>query len=83
VETSLRLERQRLDAQVQIGQQATDEITRKQAKIVLDAVAIWGELAKKRSDEELQSWYEANVGTGPVPQSRNAAQQASVNGSPI
>jgi hypothetical protein len=80
--TRLALERQRLDAQVKIGQRATDEIAKKQTKIVLDAVALWGELAKSRSDEELQRWMDANVATGPVPTARSSAQQ-STNGSHI
>jgi hypothetical protein len=81
-DTRLALERQRLDAQVRIGQQATDEIAKKQTRIVLDAVALWGELAKRRSDEELQRWMDLNAHPGHVPVSRNGAQQPA-NGSPI
>jgi hypothetical protein len=80
--TRLALEQQRLDAQIHIGQQATDEIARKQTRIVLDAVALWGELAKRRSDEELQRWMDVNAPATPVPIARNGTQQPT-NGSHI
>ncbi|WP_328645146.1 DUF4407 domain-containing protein [Amycolatopsis sp. NBC_00348] len=55
-------EREQLELQTEAGRTATEELVRQQTQIALKAIGVWAELAKLRSDEELDRWYRANVG---------------------
>ncbi len=66
----LELERMQFDGQIEVGRRATAAIVERQSKIALDAVAVWGNLAQLRADEELNRWYRANVDADLTPHSR-------------
>ncbi|GAA2962475.1 DUF4407 domain-containing protein [Actinokineospora diospyrosa] len=70
------LAQQRVDAQLEVGKRATDELVARQTDIALRSVTVWAELAMLRTDEQLQEWYQRNVThlngfgpTGPRPSS--------------
>jgi hypothetical protein len=44
-----------------------DALVERQTKITMNAVAVWGDLAARRADEELAQWYRQHVGTTPTP----------------
>lgn len=50
-----------LDAQLRVGQDAAQRLADEQAAITMKAISVWAEMAKLRSDEELQRWYDHNV----------------------
>lgn len=69
---AVEIELHKAAGQVALGKEAVDALIAKQAKIAKRAVDVWGELAAHRSDEELNEWYQRNVGStaafyGPPP----------------
>jgi hypothetical protein len=62
-ETRMALAQQQLDAQVKAGREAVAAMVERQAKIALNAIRTWGDLAELRSDEELDRWLRANTRT--------------------
>lgn len=51
-----------LDAEVQVGKDAARQLADEQGAITQKAIAVWAELARLRSDEELRRWYDQHVG---------------------
>ncbi|MBM7769887.1 hypothetical protein JOD54_000091 [Actinokineospora baliensis] len=57
----LDLAQQRVDAQIEVGKRATDELIARQTDIALRSVTVWAELAMLRTDEQLTEWYQRNI----------------------
>lgn len=53
----LQLERDRADAQVEAGKRVNATLVGKQQEISDRAIEVWGEVAKRRADDELARWY--------------------------
>ncbi|HEX6343916.1 DUF4407 domain-containing protein [Umezawaea sp.] len=58
----LAMERQQLDAQTQAHAQTAQLVAGKQADLAKKAVDVWATVAQRRTDEELNRWYNANAG---------------------
>ncbi|WBB80600.1 DUF4407 domain-containing protein [Micromonospora sp. WMMD882] len=74
-----RLEQHRADLQVSVGREANARLAATQQEVADRAVAVWGEVAKRRTDEELARWYARHLGTRPdvpptPPEDRNGGQ---------
>ncbi|SFR22908.1 protein of unknown function [Lentzea waywayandensis] len=59
----LQLAKQKSDAQVRTAQAAVDELVVQQSRIAMNAIHVWAEVAKLRSDEQLDEWYREHVGS--------------------
>ncbi|OLR91455.1 DUF4407 domain-containing protein [Actinokineospora bangkokensis] len=56
------LAQQQVDAQVRAGQDAIDELVKRQGEISANAIRVWAEVARLRADEQLHAWYQQHVG---------------------
>jgi hypothetical protein len=63
----MQIELHKANAQLAAGKIAVDALVDRQTRIALNAVAVWGDLAERRSDEELDQWYRQHIGRTPVP----------------
>jgi hypothetical protein len=61
-EARVAIAQQQLDKQVEAGKLAAERVAEEQSKITMRAIEVWAGLAQLRADEEIQRWYEANVG---------------------
>lgn len=58
----LQVELYKANAQLEAGKVTVDALVNRQTKIALNAVAVWGELAARRADAELDQWYRDHIG---------------------
>lgn len=58
----LQVELYKANAQLEAGKVTVDALVNRQTRIALNAVAVWGELAARRADEELDQWYRDHIG---------------------
>jgi hypothetical protein len=63
----LQIELHKANAQLAAGKLTADALVDRQTRIALNAVAVWGDLAERRADEELDQWYRAHVGRTAAP----------------
>jgi Domain of unknown function (DUF4407) len=80
----LTLARAQTDTQVMAGRVAMQALVDQQTAIALKAVAMWGDLAKLRADEQLDQWYRTHIaplrnGQSPDVVSGTAFRPASLN----
>ncbi|MFY1634750.1 DUF4407 domain-containing protein [Solwaraspora sp. WMMB335] len=61
------LDKHRVDLQLEAGKTANEQLVGKQKEIAQRAIDIWGEVASKRSDEELARWYARYAADPPTP----------------
>jgi hypothetical protein len=58
----VQLELHKTAAQLAGGKAAMDALADRQTKIALRAIDVWGDLAARRTDEELDQWYRQHIG---------------------
>ncbi len=58
---SFALEQDRAAAQIEAGKRANAELAAMQEDLAGRAIAVWGEVAATRTDEELRHWYEQHM----------------------
>jgi hypothetical protein len=58
----MQIELYKANAQLEAGKRTVDALVERQMRIALSAVAVWGDLAAARADEELDRWYQEHIG---------------------
>ncbi|GGP44814.1 DUF4407 domain-containing protein [Saccharothrix coeruleofusca] len=85
----LAMERQKLDAQTQAHAKTTQLVADKQLGMAMKAIDVWADLARLRTDEELDRWYREHAGgdqrTMPIPRVHlpHTGNGAHVNGAHV
>ncbi|HEX3787543.1 MAG TPA: DUF4407 domain-containing protein [Pseudonocardiaceae bacterium] len=78
----LAIAQQQLDDQIEAGKIAAKVVADEQSKITLKAIAVWAELAQLRATEELDRWYQDNVG-GSAPRQQTVSNSTPLHFAPV